>query len=274
MLPFYEVVPEIMRYNPIHVFNFPDHLHDDLEIHFMRKGTIIVPIDGVEYAVGDHQFLFTWPRTIHSCRTPKNIEPDGLHLIIKPQMLPLFQRQLSDFVPTLPIFSYNERDPDQRYVVDTMVRIQKTPQSPILCAIAEILLTLFLPHMSLTSRRANIDDNAHMLIDFISKHYAEDLTLDKIAKSTGIEKHMISRIFNGRFSTGFRSYLNSIRMSYALNMLVSSKLSVTYICYECGYNSPRTFNRTFAATYGMPPSEYRERYHRAIASKHKGVNLF
>lgn len=266
MLPFYEVVPEIMRFNPIHVFNFPDHLHDDLEIHFMQKGTLIVPIDGVEYAVGDNQFLFTWPRTIHACKTPKGIEPDGLHLIIKPQTLPLFQRQLLDFVPAQPLFDYDARDPDQHYAVETMKRMLKTPQSPILCSVAGLLLALFSPHMNLTPRRSVIDDNAHKLIDFISKHYAENLTLDKVARSTGIEKYMISRIFNGRFSSSFRSYLNSIRMSYALNMLISSELSITYICYESGYNSLRTFNRTFTAAFGMPPSEYRRRYHHSMLS--------
>ena len=57
--------------------------------------------------------------------------------------------------------------------------------------------------------------------------------------------------------TSFNQYVNSLRVNLAQNLLRSTKKSVLDICYECGFDSQRTFNRAFKELCGASPSAYR-----------------
>ncbi len=260
MIPFFEVIPDDIAYNPIHAFHFMDHLHDDLEILFLSEGTLIVTIDGIEYRVGSRQFLFIWPQTIHSFRTPAGEKPNGVHLIVKPSMMPYLRTQLVGYVPSNPQLPFDEMDLESGCMVAMLIRLLDAPKNPMLYPLAGMLVTKFLPDLNLVPRRHTIEGKAKAIIDYISKHYSEDITLEDVAQNTGINKYWISKTFSGKFNTSFRSYLNAIRMSHAGEMLTMGEQSVTYISYECGFSSLRTFNRNFVAYYGMTPTEYRHNF--------------
>ena len=43
--------------------------------------------------------------------------------------------------------------------------------------------------------------------------------------------------------------------------LDGTKETIANICYECGFESQRTFNRVFKERYRMTPREYRTKKH-------------
>jgi len=49
------------------------------------------------------------------------------------------------------------------------------------------------------------------------------------------------------------------RLAYAANCLASSSNHIIDIAVECGFGSRETFSRAFKDTYGLSPSEYRNR---------------
>ena len=53
-------------------------------------------------------------------------------------------------------------------------------------------------------------------------------------------------------------YINHIRMSYAEYLLINTDMTVLKIANEVGYSEVSGFNRIFASTFGMTPSEYRK----------------
>ncbi len=52
-------------------------------------------------------------------------------------------------------------------------------------------------------------------------------------------------------------YVNKLRINYAANLLINSNLSVTDICYECGFGNMSWFYELFRAEYGMTPRQFR-----------------
>lgn len=55
----------------------------------------------------------------------------------------------------------------------------------------------------------------------------------------------------------FSTYVNQQRIDYAKNLLISTKLSVAEIAFESGYDSLRTFNRSFRQISGISPTDFR-----------------
>ena len=54
-------------------------------------------------------------------------------------------------------------------------------------------------------------------------------------------------------------YINELRLSYAANLLVSSNLNATEICYECGFQNVSWFYNEFTARFGLPPGQYKKK---------------
>lgn len=52
-------------------------------------------------------------------------------------------------------------------------------------------------------------------------------------------------------------YVNKLRINYAANLLSNSNLSVTDICYECGFGNMSWFYELFRDKYGMTPRQFR-----------------
>ena len=45
-------------------------------------------------------------------------------------------------------------------------------------------------------------------------------------------------------------YINELRLSYAANLLASSNLNATDVCYECGFQNVSWFYNEFAERFG------------------------
>lgn len=91
----------------------------------------------------------------------------------------------------------------------------------------------------------------------LENNYMKDLTLDKLARMTGINRFAFSRSFKERFGQGCISYLNSIRMRKGAELLRDSDLHITHIAFRVGYESLSQFERTFKKAHGSSPKEYR-----------------
>ena len=54
-----------------------------------------------------------------------------------------------------------------------------------------------------------------------------------------------------------RSYLTELRLRRAAELLENSDMSVTTVCFACGYSSLSHFLRAFHQKYGASPGQYR-----------------
>lgn len=63
------------------------------------------------------------------------------------------------------------------------------------------------------------------------------------------------------------TFVRTVRLKYAENLLVQNQKSIKSICYECGFNTPAYFAKLFKEQYGQTPSDYLESY---LEKKKKG----
>lgn len=85
------------------------------------------------------------------------------------------------------------------------------------------------------------------------------LSLEELAKLTGIKRHLLSRVINTGFEQNFSDYVNSYRINEFKKLVQredKKDFTILAIALEAGFNSKTTFNTTFKKLAGSTPIEF------------------
>lgn len=102
-------------------------------------------------------------------------------------------------------------------------------------------------------------DDISMLMAYINEHYAEEISLEELARMFHIDSSYLSHLFVKRTGVSFSYFRNSVRIQQAKKMLADTQKSVSEIAYEVGYGSVSYFNRVFKEHVGMTPQKFRSK---------------
>lgn len=100
-------------------------------------------------------------------------------------------------------------------------------------------------------------DKADRIMNYISLHYHEPLSLPGIAAHFKLSETYLSRYFKQKTGKNYRDYLNEIRTQNAMQELCQTDHSITNIAIDNGFSTPSVFNRYFKSKYGKTPTAYR-----------------
>ena len=94
-------------------------------------------------------------------------------------------------------------------------------------------------------------------VDFIKEHYQDDITVEDIAKRTGLNRSYFGKVFKAATGASPQRYLIGYRMSKASELLKLTALPVGEVGRAVGYPNQLHFSRAFKGTYGVSPREWR-----------------
>lgn len=103
------------------------------------------------------------------------------------------------------------------------------------------------------------DQNVYLgkILDYIQKHYTEELNLQNLAEEFNFSYSYLSAYFNQHACEGFSEYLNKIRIQKACEFLKDSRYSIAQVSSVVGYSDHSYFCRVFKKIAGKTPSAYR-----------------
>ncbi len=110
------------------------------------------------------------------------------------------------------------------------------------------------------NRRKELADKFNVVFLYLDEHYAESLTLEKVADVAGFSKFHFSRLFKQYSGYNFYDYLCHKRINAAEALLLKPEISITEVALQSGFSSLSTFNRIFKKMRDCTPSEYRSLY--------------
>ena len=87
----------------------------------------------------------------------------------------------------------------------------------------------------------------------------EEITLKRLSDSLGYSEFYVSRRFREISGMQFRDYLRYRRLAFALKDVRDTDKSLLEIAIDYGFSSHEAFTRAFKDTYGITPSEYRQK---------------
>ena len=93
----------------------------------------------------------------------------------------------------------------------------------------------------------------HRARDFIASCYAENVTVDDVARVATLSRFHLHRAFKRAFGVTPMQMLQSRRLEIARNLLARGT-SVTETCHAVGFESIGSFSTLFRRRFGHPPS--------------------
>ena len=234
------------------------HLHNHIELAFVKSGKTRVLVDSSEYIVESGDIIVVFPNQIHRFET---IEREQyILLLVNPDLLSEFSKQFTTAIPVSNLIKGAALDSNLSSLIES---ISETYFSDIPYKDA-ILRGYLLAFFGKLLQRIELRDvqtcDYHvlgMILNYCVKNSDKNLSLSLLESELHISKYYISHIMSSKLHIGFNDYINSLRISNACKYLLRTDKSVTEISDIVGFNTLRTFNRAFFKQMGVTPSDYR-----------------
>lgn len=134
----------------------------------------------------------------------------------------------------------------------------------------ELLLSLFSnkKHHDLTDYFISLCQNKEYQISRVSKvmeeNFARNLNLHDYARLCHMSMSTFRRFFKLHYNTTPILWLKNRRLDFARHQILTSDLSINQISFECGFEDPSYFIRSFRQKYNLTPFQYRQRYFNTV----------
>ena len=92
------------------------------------------------------------------------------------------------------------------------------------------------------------------IIDYLSHHYREEISLDALAERFFVSKYHLSHQFSQSVGTSVYRYVLLKRLQHARQLLLDGG-SPSEACRESGFQDYANFYRSFRSVYGISPQD-------------------
>lgn len=101
-------------------------------------------------------------------------------------------------------------------------------------------------------------DAMQKAVKYVNAHYAEEITLEDVARSVKLSPTYFSKLFSEEMGCRFTSYLNGLRVERSKLLLRDTDIPLVDIAGLVGYEDQSYFTKVFRKVAGLSPGKYRE----------------
>ena len=227
-------------------FSFPLHLHASFELLCVDEGEMTVTVGGSDFPVREGECALILPGQPHAYAT-------AVHSICR---ICIFS---ADYLPDLhrhcagqrhrPVFS--------QPVADLFDRLRERRGNIFLMKAMFYEVAGAYAAGEICGELLPEDDSLVCeIVRYIEAHYTGSVTLRDLAGQLGYNYRYLSGVVNRAFRASFPQVVSQYRVSHACGLLRVGLLPVAEVAEQSGFDSMRSFDRTFKAVTGMTPREY------------------
>ena len=99
--------------------------------------------------------------------------------------------------------------------------------------------------------------NMIKVAQLMEEHIEKPLSLDRIARTTGLSRRQIERLFKRHLDCVPKKYYLEMRLRRARELLLQTAMPIMDVTTSCGFKSPPHFSRCYRSQFGHPPSAER-----------------
>ncbi len=243
------------------------HGHDDLEIGMILEGSVNLFMEQDTYLLQAGDIYIINRFQIHSF-----LRTQDKNQILAFQIHPDFYRHIN---PSLGFLRLENniihsgslhKELTQRLQSCADFYFQGTLEAQIHCS-SQLLsaLALLLEHsfysISSEQESTSVRNNTMRLnhiMDYISAHYMERISLEEIAGLEHITSYHASHFMKNMLGISFQEYLNQVRFQHALQLFENTSLTAMDVCLEVGFSSTRYLNQMFIKNFHCSYKEYQK----------------
>ena len=167
----------------------------------------------------------------------------------------LFENALYNIINILDELNFNMDEMDNSKL-EYFQRIDETKSPDELLDLLDIITND--TKLILNNDESKLNDHMiNKIIDYISNHYYEQLSLKQVADKFHFNYYYLSSYFSSHNAEGFSEYLNKIRLEKAVELLGNKQIPVSEVSFMVGYSDHSYFCKVFKKFKKLTPSKFR-----------------
>ena len=260
----------IILNHPDAKFDYPIHCHPEYEINVVMKTEGTRVVGDSEESFADLDIVMTGPYVPHVWKSDLvtnhvitiqfSKELLNFQMISKRLFMPIRQ-MLVDSMQGLQF--YGE---DAVRIKDEIIELTRMQGFGTATKFLEILNSL--AHASRRKLVTNMYESEVLISQsksrriskvcrYIEENLSRKISLADVSLLVNMSESAFSHFFKKKTGISFITYVNNLRVARACDLLASTSLSASEICYDCGFNNKSNFIRIFTKRKKMTPIEYR-----------------
>lgn len=265
MFPFFEKRQQTIDFNQVENLAFPAHLHPEIEIIYVRTGEVTLHLNQQSFHLETDDLAIIFPNLVHRYEALTTQSENNVDLmIVDPHYIHEFSTLFQQFEPRIPVISqFSKMQP----IHDTLQGIYENLKTETIegaflsRGYYHLLLAFIFPQLTLIEKDDSIElPITEKVIQYIANHFHEPLSLNVLATTFNYSPFTLSRIFSKQLGISFPDYLKQVRINAAKNLLKNSNTPILEIALHCGFETQRSFNRSFKEFENTTPREYRKKH--------------
>lgn len=262
------------------------HRHDEIELNFVEKGSIVylfagkpAPVEvsqlGLFWGVTPHRLVHAEPETrLHWATIPLplflqwDLSPALLRSIIQGEVVTnhnllsaaqtefywrLFYQWDKDFHSDCP-----QEDLRRAVILELQALLHRLAFQTTETRSADKQLSVVKENRAEAKPDLPQIDKVEHMVRFIAGHYKSQLSIKEIAGAVDLHPNYAMRVFHKVYGISILTYLNHYRLAHAQRLLASTDQPIMDVAFESGISSVSRFYTIFKANCGVTPLEYRK----------------
>lgn len=261
--------------------DFPLHQHSFSELILIYRGNAVHQVDDLSFPVSAGDIFVISGRRKHRFVDTNDLAL--VNVIFSPELLNMNEWDISDLPGFRAMFmlepEYREKHQFKSRLELSGNELRKTMsvirrlsdeiecEAPGFKLDAKAILMRLLVYIARCYEK-NAKTNPHtmsllriaMAIDYLDKHYLEEIDYKELGRIASMSQRHFQRIFRHALNCTARQYVIQLRIRKAMRLLRETSRSVSEIAFECGFDDSNYFSRLFHKYSGTTPLKYREVY--------------
>ena len=247
---------------------FRPHNHNYYELFMVLKGDVCHIINNQEQFLKEGQLLFIRDFDIHDYKSADGNYFEFINLAFSKESLSELFSYLGTGFPaeTLlnaklpPIITLSPSKKEELFFSLTELtqnmknEIAATKMRTLLC---EIFTKYF---MDFSEKKTEIPFWLETTCAKMKKPQNFIAGTERMYELSGKSREHLSRSMKKYYGITISEFITGLRLEYSASLLLSSNLSATDICYECGFENISWFYKIFTDKYKTTPVKYRKKY--------------
>ena len=243
------------------------HWHKRMEMIYMIEGKCTLEISNSEYIMTKGDVAFIQSGEIHLISSLDNEEAVAYICTFNPSVLQHLKAEIVHIDNYIPFAEMQKAGIDEeikRYFEEAVFEnnnkdlMSNNIIISNLIRLYSLLARKFQSEDSIYSKNNSNYEAFRTAIGYISENFTDNITLNTVAEKMNYCPSYVSTMFVTYTGVNFKTYLDTIRIKKATDMLENTTDKIADIAFACGFNNLKTFNNTFKRITHNLPNKFRK----------------
>lgn len=251
------------------------HWHQEMEISYINSGEGFFQINSEQLYVKKGDLVFVKSGLLHAAKTMENQTLEWTTVVFNLDLLQgksVDRCQLDYIQPLLngsidlvgkiqsDMAGYDELNLALQTIFKTYYDKPLAYELELKALLLQMIMVLY--RKKYISRNNQTPENERLkrlkkVLTYVQDHYQSKITIEQLANIANYSTYHFIRLFKQEIGMTAIEYVHRIRLKEAENLLLNTKLPITEIALQVGFENVSYFIRKFKAHYGQPPAKYR-----------------